>query len=297
MKTGIFVDAENIRLCGGYGMDYRILLDIARAGGHEILRANTYVVLDEEKASRDIEYKTKIDNYFRRIREQGFKISITLVKRYRDAETEEIRIKANADIDLTVDALTQSQRLERVILCTGDGDFAPLATALQSQGLRVEVIAFENVSENLIRVADQFYRGFLLPGLLRNNNQRREDQPPLYQGMIESIGQEGSYGFIYLFDWQDNDGIQRKSYFFHENNLPRGLRINDLTSKHLLTFALVDNSQYKPGTKKAIVSEYRILDQDSRAIRPQQITPFADFIPRSSREEEESEEVPPIPPS
>jgi uncharacterized LabA/DUF88 family protein len=297
MKTGIFVDAENIRLCGGYGMDYRILLDIARAGGHEILRANTYVVLDEEKAGKDYEYKTKIDNYFRRIREQGFKISITLVKRYRDAETEEIRIKANADIDLTVDALTQSQRLERVILCTGDGDFAPLATALQSQGLRVEVIAFENVSENLIRVADSFYRGFLLPGLLRNNFQRRDEPSGLYQGMIESLGQEGSYGFVYLFDWQENGGIERKSYFFHENNLPRGLRINDLTSKHLLTFSLVDNSQYKPGTKKAIVSEYRILDQDSRATRPQPIASFPDFIPRASREEVESEEVPPIPPS
>lgn len=293
MKTGVFVDAENIRLCGGYGMDYKVLLDIARSGGHEILRANTYVVLDEEKASFDSEYRNKVQNYFKRIREQGFRISITLVKRYRDRDTDEVRIKANADIDLTVDALTQSQRLDRIILVTGDGDFVPLVRALQNQGLRVEVIAFENISEQLILAADCFYRGYLLPGLLRSSVVRRDEQP-LYQGMIESLGQEGSYGFVYLFDWMDDRGIQRKSYFFHENNLPRNARVNDLNSKHLLTFSLVDNSQYRPGTKKAIVVDYRMLDQDSKPTRSTMST-LSDIIPREMQEDENDLNAPPIP--
>ena len=32
LKTGIYVDAENIRMCGGYGMRYDVLVELANAG-------------------------------------------------------------------------------------------------------------------------------------------------------------------------------------------------------------------------------------------------------------------------
>ena len=48
--------------------------------------------------------------------------------------------KANADLDMAVDMLLQSERLDRVMLVSGDGDFVRVVQALQNRGLRIEVI-------------------------------------------------------------------------------------------------------------------------------------------------------------
>jgi len=46
LKTGIYVDAENIRLCGGYGMRYDVLVELAGVGKSVLLRANSYLAED-----------------------------------------------------------------------------------------------------------------------------------------------------------------------------------------------------------------------------------------------------------
>src|SRR5713226_4373181 len=71
-----------------------------------------------------------------------------------------------ADLDLAVDALLQSENIDRVLLATGDGDFVQVVRALQNKGCRVEVVAFENVSADLRREADLFMAGYLIPNLL-----------------------------------------------------------------------------------------------------------------------------------
>jgi len=74
--------------------------------------------------------------------------------------------KANADMDLAIDALHQARNLDRVILLTGDGDFIRLVLALQNMGCRVEVIGFKYVSSELKEAADSYLSGYLIPGLL-----------------------------------------------------------------------------------------------------------------------------------
>lgn len=64
--------------------------------------------------------------------------------------------KSNADLDIAVDALTESERLDTVLLVTGDDDFVQVIRALQSKGCRVEVLDFDNVSRELRDAADQF---------------------------------------------------------------------------------------------------------------------------------------------
>jgi uncharacterized LabA/DUF88 family protein len=59
--------------------------------------------------------------------------------------------KANADMDLAIDAVLQARNLDRIILLTGDGDFIRLVLALQNMGCRVEVIGFNNKVRNLKR--------------------------------------------------------------------------------------------------------------------------------------------------
>lgn len=165
MKVGIYVDAANIEANGGYGMRYDVLSRIATLEGGKLLRANTYVVVDRERMNTDDEYARGKAEFFSRLRKCGFKVIEKEIKRYR-TETGGERVKANADMDLAIDALVQSVNLDRIYILSGDGDFERLVVALQNRGCRVVCVGFENVSENLVKTADSYYCGFLLPELV-----------------------------------------------------------------------------------------------------------------------------------
>ena len=66
-------------------------------------------------------------------------------------------MKANFDIELAIDILTMSDRLDVVVLMSGDGDFRRLVELIASRGVRVEIVAFaEAVSTELKAVADLY---------------------------------------------------------------------------------------------------------------------------------------------
>jgi hypothetical protein len=74
------------------------------------------------------------------------------LRRYEDGTT-----KANLDMELAIDLLTQAPHLDVAIIVSGDGDFARLVDAAQGLGLRVEVAATpRQASTELIDVADCF---------------------------------------------------------------------------------------------------------------------------------------------
>ena len=47
IKTAIYVDAENIKMSGGFGMRYDVLVDLANSGDSIMLRANCYLAEDQ----------------------------------------------------------------------------------------------------------------------------------------------------------------------------------------------------------------------------------------------------------
>ena len=165
LKTAIYVDAENIKMSGGYGMRYDVLVGLANNPNSVMLRANCYLAEDLERTQRDPDYRQKVYSDHNILRQCGFKIIKKYVRRFKD-EDGNITTKANADMDLAIDALLQARNLDRIILLTGDGDFLRLIIALQNMGCRVEVIGFHNVSKELREVADSYISGFLVPGLL-----------------------------------------------------------------------------------------------------------------------------------
>lgn len=67
---------------------------------------------------------------------------------------------------MAIDALSESDRLDTVLVATSDGDFVEVVRALQKKGCRVEVLGFDNVPLELRDAADQFISGYLVPGLL-----------------------------------------------------------------------------------------------------------------------------------
>lgn len=179
---------------GGFGMDYDVLRKLATRDGAMPLRMNTYIAFDSRRADSDSVYREKNLGYHQALRRTGFKVVIKPVKWHRDEEGNE-QPKSNADLDMAVDMLLQTERLDRVLLCTGDGDMTKVVVALQDRGIRVDVLGFHNVARELREAADQYIDGFMVPGLSDT------DQLPLggshvYVGIAFSYDAEREVGRI-----------------------------------------------------------------------------------------------------
>nr|WP_052761320.1 NYN domain-containing protein [Sedimenticola thiotaurini] len=198
LKVGVFVDAENIKFNGGYQLRYDILRRFAARANGTLLRLNTYLAFDQERARDDPEYAKKSYIYQQMVRDYGWKIIVKNVKRYTDEEGN-ITTKANADLDLAVDAMLQAENLDLILLVTGDGDFLQVVTALQNRGCRVELLGFQNVSKQLQRQVDAFYRGYLIPDLLPFPHEPRNEwgkTGSCVRGVCTKWFPDKGYGFL-----------------------------------------------------------------------------------------------------
>jgi uncharacterized LabA/DUF88 family protein len=90
-----------------------------------MLRANAYVAADFDREALDQEYARRNKEFRNAIRRSGFHLLVKKVRRFMNEDGETI-LKANADLDLAVDALVQSENLDYILLGTGDGDFVRL---------------------------------------------------------------------------------------------------------------------------------------------------------------------------
>ncbi len=192
-------------------MRYDVLVDLANSNNSIMLRANSYLAEDREQTAHDPDYREKLYNYHNILRKCGFKIIKKYVKRFTDADGV-VTTKANADMDLAIDALLQSRNLDRIILLTGDGDFLRLVTALQNKGCRVEIIAFKNVSWQLREEADLFISGFLVPGLLPINGEPEGEI--WHRGIVVNYNHSRGFGFIQYHQLNRN-GLIPETIFFH----------------------------------------------------------------------------------
>jgi len=257
--VGVFVDAENVRYNGGYQMRYDVLRRFAAREGGVLQRLNTYMAFDPERARDDVDYARKARIYQQMVRDFGWKITVKHVRRYTDPEGN-VTAKANADMDMAVDALLQSDRLEQILLVTGDGDFIQLAQALQNRGCRVELVGFKNVSRQLQQVADAFYSGFLIPDLLPVSYEPRNEwgKPgSCVRGVCTKWIQEKGYGFLRILDrisanlWVTDPREPDSPYtsvFCHANELADEVTEELLTSREtILEFYLKESEQKDNG--------------------------------------------------
>ena len=122
MRVGVYVDVENIIRNGGRGMRFDVLRDLACRDGANAIRLNAYLAFDEGRAERDVDYRNRATRYHFALRDVGFKVIEKPVQWYTNEDGGQVS-KANSDLDLAVDLLLQSAKLDRVVLVTGDGDF------------------------------------------------------------------------------------------------------------------------------------------------------------------------------
>jgi uncharacterized LabA/DUF88 family protein len=112
--------------------------------GRQLIRAIAYIV-----QTPDVDQTSFIEMLTR----TGFEIQSKALKVRPDGST-----KGDWDMGLAIDAISLSDRVDVVILVSGDGDFAALVNMLKSRGVRVEVMSFVgSTAEELISVASSFY--------------------------------------------------------------------------------------------------------------------------------------------
>lgn len=217
IKAGVFLDSENLSRCGGWGMDVEVVRKLVEAQGATIIRANAYMAVDEEREKEPAQkdYARKKQGFRDAIRRAGFHVVQKPVKRYRN-EDGEIQTKANADIDLAVDAMLQSEQLDYILLGTGDGDFLRLVRALQNRGKRVDLLAFSFASGDLRREVDYFFDGYLVPGLLES-----KADPRRHRGIMHNVDEERGFGFLTYYAGLRPEDVNT-DMFLHISDLENG---------------------------------------------------------------------------
>lgn len=145
-RVSIYFDMSNLYFAAkdmGIRIDYARLLEFL-VGERRLQRAYAYlgVAPDDENSHSFITWLSR----------NGFRVRTKLLRRYEDGTT-----KANLDMELAIDLLTQAPHIDVAIIVSGDGDFVSLVDAAQRAGLRVEVAATpRQTSTDLIDVADRF---------------------------------------------------------------------------------------------------------------------------------------------
>lgn len=150
-RVGVFVDSANVELArdrsrGGRPIDWGLVLERVTEG-RRLVRAIAYSpVHDDPGVSRETQ------RFVEPFLGKGFKIVTKPLKRFADGS-----IKANVDIELALDLITMSDRLDVAVLASGDGDFQHLVEVLQSRGVRVEVAGLgSSVAGSLKNAADHY---------------------------------------------------------------------------------------------------------------------------------------------
>ncbi len=255
LKAGIFLDIENLVRCGGWGIRYGAVRELVEAQGTTVLRANAYMAIDREREKLEYDFRNKKQEYRDAVRREGFHLIFKEVQRYTNIEGDTIT-KANADLDLAVDALLQAENLDYVLLGSGDGDFLRLVRALQSRGKRVDLLSFSNTSGKLRDEVDYYFSGYLVPGILPSNGDTSR-----MRGVMHAVIEDKGFAFLSVRTGLGVTDV-RDDVFCH---------ITDF--RHRDGRPVTNQSFAKLKTNHQII-EFEIVDQGDGKIKAVNVTEF-----------------------
>jgi uncharacterized LabA/DUF88 family protein len=248
IRVGVFVDSENITRNGAKELHYGILRQFAERGGARAVRMNIYMAVDHSRMESDPDYSAGVRGYQQNhVQLFGGHIIEKSVRWQRAASGDRVS-KANADIDIAVDVMNAAEKLDEVVLVTGDGDFTPLMRDLQSRGIRVSVIGFHGVSIDIRAQADEFYSGYLIPGLVpTGSHQRWGMEGSRVRGVCEKWDDVRKFGFITTINglhaplWAKPDNrfypdvpAETITVFFHINDIPTDVDPSSLPNRDII---------------------------------------------------------------
>ncbi len=146
-RVGIFIDTQNLyhsaKNLYKSKVNFGAVVKEAVAG-RNLIRAIAYVIRTESEEEK---------GFFEALNKLGIETKVKDIRIFAGGAK-----KADWDIGMAIDAVAMGQKLDTVILATGDGDFVPLVEYLKyTYGVQVEVIAFGKSSSGQLREAADDY--------------------------------------------------------------------------------------------------------------------------------------------
>jgi len=146
-RVGIFIDTQNLyhsaRANYRSNVNYKALVEEAVAG-RRLIRAFAYVI----KADSGEESK-----FFEALNDMGIETRVKDLQVFYSGEK-----KADWDVGIAIDIVRLSEKIDTVVLISGDGDFAEVLKYVRSRGIRAEVMAFKKTtSMSLVGESDYFF--------------------------------------------------------------------------------------------------------------------------------------------
>ncbi len=155
-RLALFIDGSNLYAAAralGFDIDYKLLRsEFVRRG--KLVRAFYYTALLEDQEYSPIRPLVDWLDY------NGFTMVTKPAKEFTDSMGRR-KVKGNMDIELAVDAMEMAERIDHMVLFSGDGDFRPLVEGVQRKGVRVSVVSTIRsqppmIADDLRRQADNF---------------------------------------------------------------------------------------------------------------------------------------------
>jgi uncharacterized protein (TIGR00288 family) len=146
-RVGVLVDVSNMyhsaKNLFGKRVNFKEILAQA-VSGRKLIRATAYVIKTESEEEI---------MFFEALSQQGFEVKMKDLQVFHGGAK-----KGDWDIGVAIDAIKLANKLDVIVLVTGDGDFLPLVSYLQNnKGCLVEVMAFRRTtSARLVEEADDF---------------------------------------------------------------------------------------------------------------------------------------------
>lgn len=148
-RLAIFVDVPNILYgaeSSGVRLNWGKVAEFL-SHGRTLVRAIAYAPISDDPNAR-IETERFVTPFL----DHDYRVATKPLKRFTGGS-----VKANFDVELAIDVLTMSDRVDVIVLVSGDGDFRRLVEIVGARGVRVEVMAFgRSTSRDLIEVADRY---------------------------------------------------------------------------------------------------------------------------------------------
>lgn len=136
-KTGLFVDGANTFSAAkalGFDVDYARLRNFLEKQCY-LITANFYTALLENEYNN-----IPLHPLVTWLQYNGYNVVTKDARMYNQLQGTP-RIKGNMDVEMAVDIMRVADKLEQIILLTGDGDFRYLIEYLQKEGINIVVIS------------------------------------------------------------------------------------------------------------------------------------------------------------
>ena len=157
-KTAFFIDGANLYKAArnlGFDIDYKSLLAKAQ-NACQLVRASYYTAIQEDRDQDYSPLRPLVDwlDY------NGYAMVTKTTREFVDPQGRK-RFKGSTDVELVVDMMLMADRLDHMVLFSGNGDFKRAIEAIQARGVRVSAVSTVKssppmASDELRRQADNF---------------------------------------------------------------------------------------------------------------------------------------------